>query len=225
MVEALRARGVRTIAHVRPESSALAGWRERFHGLGAEVDETPWEARAIAATLRQSRPDLVFALLGTTRARAGREGLRSPYEAIDYGLSAQLLQGAIAARSAPRFIYLSAMGADEDARSAYLAVRGRLERELQESELPYLIARPAFVTGSDREERRPMERVGAVVSDALLAVVARLGGARLRAQFASLTGAQLARGLVTLALDAPKGRAEVDAAALRRAASADGVRS
>ena len=223
MVEALRARGVRTIAHVRPESSELAAWRERFDGLGAETDETPWDAAAISATLRKSRPDLVFALLGTTRARASREGLASPYEAIDYGLTAQLLHGAIATGNAPRFIYLSAMGADEGARSAYLAVRGRLEGELQESGLPYLIARPAFVTGSDRDERRPMERVGAVVSDALLAVVARLGGSRLRAQFASLTGEQLARGLVTLALREPKGRSEADAAALRRAASDGGT--
>ena len=70
-----------------------------------------------------------------------------------------------------------------------------------------------------------MERVAAVVSDGLLAVVARLGGARLRAQFASLTGEQLALGLVTLALSEPHGRAEVNAAALRRAASSERVRS
>lgn len=210
---------------MRPGSTALAGWRERFHGLGAEVDETPWDADAIAATLRRLRPDHVFALLGTTRTRAGREGLASPYEAIDYGLTAQLLHGAIAAGSTPGFIYLSAMGADEGARSAYLAVRGRLERELRESELPYLIARPAFVTGNDRDERRPMERAGAVVSDALLAVIARLGGARLQAQFASLTGEQLARGLVALALSEPRGRTEADAATLRRAASSEGMGS
>lgn len=210
---------------MRPGSPALDGWRERFRGLGAEVDETAWEADAIAATLRRLRPTIVFALLGTTRARAEREGLAAPYEAIDYGLTAQLLGGAMTAGSAPRFIYLSAMGADEDARSPYLAVRGRLAGELRESGLPYLIALPAFVTGADREERRPMERVAAVVSDGLLAVVARLGGARLRAQFASLTGEQLALGLVTLALSEPHGRAEVNAAALRRAASSEGVRS
>lgn len=216
---------MRTVAHVRPGSPALDGWRERLRGLGAEVDETAWEADAIAATLRRLRPTIVFALLGTTRARAEREGLAAPYEAIDYGLTAQLLGGAMTAGSAPRFIYLSAMGADEDARSPYLAVRGRLAGELRESGLPYLIALPAFVTGADREERRPMERVAAVVSDGLLAVVARLGGARLRAQFASLTGEQLALGLVTLALSEPHGRAEVNAAALRRAASSEGVRS
>lgn len=126
--------------------------------------------------------------------------------------------GARDAGSTPRFSYLSAMGADPRTRNPYLSVRGRLERELAESGLPFLIARPAFVTGADRDERRPTERVAAVVLDGALALVAALGGGGFRARYASLTGRVLAQGMVALALHDRHGRVEADAAVLRSAA-------
>ena len=206
-----------TIAHVRPGASTLAEWRSRFGALGAEVDTTPWTAAAMGARLRALRPDHVFALLGTTRSRAARERLAAPYEAVDYGLTALLLAGARDAECTPCFSYLSAIGADAGARNPYLAVRGRLEQELVESGLPFLIARPAFVTGADRDERRPTERVAAVVLDGALALVAALGGGGLRARYASLTGRALAQGMVALALAHRHGRVVADAAVLRAA--------
>lgn len=217
VVATLRAHGVPVLAHVRPDSASAAEWRARFEALGAEVDETPWDATALEARLAFRQPGAVFALLGTTRTRAKREGIADAYETIDYGLTAMLLRAASAAGNAPRFIYLSALGAREDTRNAYLAARGKLERELRASPLPYLIVRPAFITGSDREESRPMERIASPIIDAVLAVVGALGGGTMRDRYGSLSAAELAQGMVTLGLHERDGRREVDAADIRAA--------
>lgn len=219
VVAALRVAGVRTVAHVRPGSASAATLSARFVSQGAEVDASPWEPAAITATLRALRPDYVFALLGTTRRRAVAEGIPDAYERIDYGLTRQLLDASVASGSAPRFAYLSAMGAAETSGNRYLQVRGRLERELREGPLPWLIAQPVFVTGSDREEFRLGERAFAVMTDALLGAMRAVGFAALRDRYASLTGAQLARGLVALALSDREGRRVADARALRAAGS------
>jgi uncharacterized protein YbjT (DUF2867 family) len=217
VVAALRARGVTTIAHVRPGSSTAATWRARFAALGAHVDESPWDAASIRAALATYRPTHVFALLGTTRKRAAREGLTNAYEQVDYGLSAMLLEGCVRAGHAPRFVYLSAMGVREDTSNAYLRVRARLERELKASALPYLIVRPAFITGSDREESRPAERAAAIVIDGVLGAAAMLGARNIRDRYASLTGRALAEGMTVLALSSRDARADADVAALRAA--------
>jgi uncharacterized protein YbjT (DUF2867 family) len=219
VVAALRRRGVETIAHVRADSRDRERWTTRFAALGAQVDHTAWTADAMAHMLAARRPSVVFALLGTTRARAGREGVADPYETIDYGLTEMLRAGAVAAGHAPLFVYLSAYGATEQGGNRYLLVRGRMERQLREGPLPFLIAQPLFITGSDRDEGRLAERVGSVLMDGVLGAVAALGGTRWRDRFASMTGATLAEGLVALALADLKQRATADAATLRSAAT------
>lgn len=220
VVEALRARGARVVAHLRPGSSDAAGWRERWGALGAEVSEVPWSDDAMRAELARLRPDHVFALLGTTRRRAAAEGLASPYERIDYGLTAMLRAAAEACGSAPRFHYLSAIGATESTRNPYVRVRGRMERELRAGTLPWLIARPAFVSGPDRAEFRLAERLGAVVSDAVLDGLAAIGLRGPRERWGSLTGRELGAAMAQLALVSRDGRAVADVAALRAAARA-----
>jgi uncharacterized protein YbjT (DUF2867 family) len=175
----------------------------------------------MARTMARVRPEIVFALLGTTRARAARDeratGVAAGYEAVDYGLSARLLHAVLAAGIAPRFVYLSSIGAREGSRNPYLAVRGRFERELRESGLPYLIVQPSFISGSDRDERRIAERVASVAMDALLRAAAALGAHVVHDRWATLSGDALAAGMVRLALDAPDGRVIADAADVRRA--------
>lgn len=217
VVAALARHGVQTVAHVRPGSADLVRWRERFRALGATVDETPWELQAMRATVAARRPSLVFALLGTTRSRAAREGLTDAYEKIDYGLSALLLDAARHAGSLPRFVYLSALGVNDRSKNPYLAARARLERELGASGLTSLIVRPAFVTGPDREERRVPERVLGAAVDGVLAVVGAAGASALRDRWSSLTGAELAEGMVRIALSTREGRLVVDPADIRRA--------
>jgi nucleoside-diphosphate-sugar epimerase len=226
VTERLAREGLRAVAHVRPDSPALGAWTARFAAAGAEVDATPWTDE-MARTMARLRPDLVFALLGTTRSRAARDeratGKAAGYEAVDYGLSALLLQAVRAAGVRPRFVYLSSMGASERSGNPYLAVRGRFERELQEGGLPYLIVRPSFISGSDRDERRVVERVASVAADALLDVLALVGAGGVRDRWATLTGYSLAAGMVRLALLHPEARATADAADIRRAARAAGA--
>ena len=205
VVEALCRRGERVIAHVRPDSPRLAMWRERFATLGAEVDTTPFERDAMRATLSGVSPDLVFALLGTTRARARRSGdPGETHEAIDYGLTSLLLDATARAAASieppPRFVYLSSIGAGPKS-GAYLRARWKIESELAESGLPSVIARPSFITGSDRDESRPGERFAARLINGAAAVVGALGARRARGRWRSITGPELAEGLVAAALD------------------------
>jgi uncharacterized protein YbjT (DUF2867 family) len=218
VVRVLVGRGVRAIAHVRPDSPRREERARRLEALGAEVDGTPWDRAALTARLAALRPAAVFALLGTTRARgreAAQRGAVETYETVDYGLSRLLLDAAAGSGARPRFVYLSAAGVREGTPSAYLAVRARLERELRESGLPYTIARPAFVTGPDREEARPLERLAARAADGALGLAARLGAPALRARWGSMTGAELAAGLVRLAFDPAAADRVVETADLR----------
>ena len=194
LINELRGRGIRTVAHVRPDSSRLQEWRTRFEAAGAVVDLTPWNEDALAATLARVTPDAVFALLGTTRARMRRAGGHDSYESVDYGLTAMLLRAV--RRSAPnaRFVYLSSAGVSASARGEYLRVRWRLEQELRSSGLAWTIVRPAFITG-DREEPRPLERVAGAAIDGLLRVAGALGARTLRDRYASMNARTLARGL------------------------------
>ena len=197
----LAQRGIRTFAHLRPDSARLQLWQERLRALGAEVDTTAWEEAAMTATLRRLKPALVFALLGTTRARmkalarAGQDPQAQSYEAVDYGLTALLLRAAKASGARPRFIYLSAAGVSPKSRSPYYRVRAKLEEELKGSGLPYVIARPSFISGPGRDEPRTGERIGSALIDASLAVAGALGAKRLQARYASTTNTVLAEAL------------------------------
>lgn len=203
VVDALRARGCAVVAHVRPKSRQLTEWTTRFEGSGAIVDATPWELEAMTASLREHQPSVVFALLGTTRKRAKGEGMgaREAYERIDYGLSRMLLDACVAAAPSARFVYLSSAGVSEGSANPYLQARERVEAALRESGLAFTIARPSFITGSDRDEVRPAERVGALVGDGFLGVLGAVGAKRLRDRFRSTDSTELAAALVRHALD------------------------
>ncbi|HEY0989519.1 MAG TPA: NAD(P)H-binding protein, partial [Kofleriaceae bacterium] len=128
VVRLLCARGARTVAHVRPDSRSLDDWRNKLDALGAAVDTTPWEVAALAARFRVVEPAQIYVLIGTTRSRAKSDGVTGDiYEAIDVGLTRIAVHAASASERRPRIVYLSSVGADPAARSAYLAARGRAE--------------------------------------------------------------------------------------------------
>src|SRR5690349_17348861 len=107
VVRALVGRGVRAVAHVRPDSSRVDAWRARFEAAGAAVDTTAWADAAMTDTLSALQPTHVFSLLGTTRARrraSASRGKAESYESIDYGLTALLIRAAVASGSKPRFV-------------------------------------------------------------------------------------------------------------------------
>lgn len=204
VVAALRRRGHLTWAHVRPDSRGLEQWTTFFAEQGAGVEAAPWTPEAIGASLARIRPTHVWSLLGTTRARADRDtgsAVPETYEAVDYGLSKCLLDASVAAGSRPVFVYLSAQGVRERGGNAYLDVRRRMEQAARASGLPYVLARPAFITGADRLDKRPMERIYAVAIDIALGPVAAFGLRGVIDRWRSITGPNLGEGLVRLVAD------------------------
>jgi len=217
VVPLLVERGVRTVAHVRPDSPNADGWRERFEAAGAAVDNTPWGDGAMTQTLLALQPTHVFSLLGTTRARrraAAARGSAESYESVDYGLTALLIRAAVASGSRPRFVYLSSLGVREHATNPYLVARWRAESLLRASGLPFTIARPSFITGPGRDESRPLERVGAAAGNVAGLLLRVVGANRLGSSFRSMTGRELAEGLVRHAFDASAENTIVGAAEL-----------
>lgn len=202
VVRALRARGIPTVAHLRPDSPRLAELSAEWSKLGASTDCTPWEAPAIRERVVALKPRAVFSLLGTTRQRekADRaQGKDSSYAAVDVAMSLMALEGARNAETSPRFVYLSALGTGPNARGAYYAARWTVEQAVVASGLPYIIARPAII-GGDRPESRVGERLALVVTDGLLGGLAALGIRGPAARWGSRTGEVLGSSLVRLAL-------------------------
>ncbi len=201
VVANLARRNLECIAHIRPQSSSAARLQPRFESLGAQVDCVGWESDALSESLRTHRPSHVFCLVGTTRKQAGNEGMSDNiYERIDLRLTSMLIEAAKNSEQNPHFIYLSSIGAKSGAKSKYLQARGRAEEQIQESGLPYIIARPSFITGSDRDEARPLERVSASLSDGALALASLFGAKKLKTKYRSTSGTELAQRLVELGL-------------------------
>lgn len=205
VIRELGRRGIETMAHIRPDSPRIDEWRTYFSRLGAKPDATPWSGAAMTETIGRLEPQLVFALLGTTRAR-GRAARRAggaveTYDTVDYGLTSLLISAVRDAAPSARFVYLSSIGVRDNSRNSYLQARAKVERELRSSGLAWVIARPSIISGPDRDERRPAERMAALVADGLLRFAAVLGARSLRRRFGSTTNAELGRALVRLGLD------------------------
>jgi len=214
VVRQLCVRGTKAFAHVRPDSSKVAEWRTTFGELGAEVDTTAWDAAALAARWRELAPAQIYVCIGTTRNKAKSDNVQGDiYEAVDLGLTKLAVDGARGSETKPRIVYLSSVGADANARSAYLRARGKAEDVVKNSGLPWVIARPSIITG-DRDDSRFGEKAAGVVGDGLLAVVGAFGGKQLRARYRSTTPDVLASALIRIG-EAPEHDTIVDGADLR----------
>ncbi len=231
LVKTLREKGLAVAAHIRPDSPVGEKWAARFTEWGAAVDRTPWDEAALTAGLAVWRPTVIFAVLGSTRvrrkahAKAGGDPARADYQGVEYGLTVRLLRAALAAGIAPLFVYLSALGVKPTLTKGYFGARAKAEAEIKASGLPYLIARPSFISGPDREESRPDERLGALTIDGLLALAGALGATRLRDRYRSLTGDQLARALVNAALMPGAKNRTLETDALRELIGVEGENS
>ena len=214
VVRQLCVRATPAIAHVRPDSTKLDEWRAKLTELGAEVDTTPWDAGKLAQTLRARKAAQLYICIGTTRTKAKSDRVEGDiYEQVDLGLTRLAVDAARASEVKPRLVYLSSVGADPGARSAYLRARGKAEAIVRESGLPWVIARPSFITG-DRDESRLGEKSAAVIGDGLLAVAGVFGGKSLRARYRSTTPDVLASALIRLGESAEHDRV-VDGSDLR----------
>ncbi len=209
VVRRLCERQVTTLAHIRPASARLHEWSERFASMGATAAAVPWNEDELSAYLGQQGPSHVFYLLGTTRARAKQEQVEGDiYEAVDYRLASMVVRVCRGLERPPRVVYLSSVGAARHSRSAYLRARGRVEDELTASGLSFVSARPAVITGNDRDEDRPLERLSAKVGDGALSLVGLLGAKELQQKYLSTSATRLADALVELAFSGHEGPAE-----------------
>jgi uncharacterized protein YbjT (DUF2867 family) len=214
VVRQLCVRGEHPLAHIRPDSKSLDEWRKKLGELGADVDTTAWDVAAMAQTIRNRRPAQVYILIGTTRGKAKSDAISGNiYEAIDLGLTQIAVDAARASEVKPRVVYLSSVGADPGARSAYLNARGRAELVVTQSGLPWVIARPSIITG-EREDGRLGERSAAVIGDGLLAAASVFGGKKLRQKYRSTTPDILASALIRFA-EAPEHDRIIDGVDLR----------
>ena len=196
--------GVETHAHIRPDSEHLDAWHKRFIELGAQVDTTPWDAQALTDRLTELGPNAVFGCLGTTKRRIARdadEGKTSSYAVVDYGMTVMLHSAAEACGTNPRFVYGSSAGSKPGGKGSYLGARWAVEQVLINSSLPYTIARPCFITGPDRDEDRPAERIGAMVSDRVLSLIGAFGAKGLQERYRSTTNTILGAALSRLAFE------------------------
>lgn len=215
LVAHARREGNETHAHFRPNSPRAQRLLPQFEALQASCHSVAWTAPTIAELIHSVAPTHVFCLLGTTKKKAAASGEDASYASVDVGMTLMVLEAVATSSEPARFIYLSAAGVNAKARGAYLKARWEVEHVIRQRLSNWVIARPSFITGPDRAESRPGERVGALVSDGLLGFAGAMGFRGLQEQWGSLRGTELASGLVHHAMASERDSRTVDSADLR----------
>ena len=106
------------------------------------------------------RVDAVVCALGTTIAKAGS---KAAFYRVDHDHPLRAAQLA-RANGAHSYALNSSLGADAESRVVYARTKGELERDLQALGYPSLtFVRPGLI-GGEREESRPAEQIGVMVS-------------------------------------------------------------
>jgi len=191
------------LAHVRPGSRQGEALARLCEGSSVRVCEIPWELDAITEVLVTHKVSTVFALIGVTRAGAKSEARRTGeqvnYDTVDYGLTRMLVAASVQSGRRPTFVYLSSKGVSERAPGAYLQARWKAEQALVHSNLPYIIARPSFISGADRAESRPMERIAARMTRILGGSLSAIGVSGPLEKYGPMSADELAHALGTLA--------------------------
>jgi uncharacterized protein YbjT (DUF2867 family) len=153
----------------------------------------------------------VFCCLGTTMKQAGSQ---DAFRKVDFTYVVELARMAERHR-ATQLLVVTALGADVRSRVFYSRVKGETEAALRRLQLDaVLIFRPSFLLGA-RAERRPAEWLAAglspLVSWALVGPLARYRPIRARA---------VARAMVRVAGEAPRGAHVYESNEIRRLATA-----
>jgi len=208
--------GFEVKAHIRPNSSKRRELRAEFEALGAQVGEVPWEEDRLVQLIREFQPECCISVLGTTKRRGRKSGGKDSYESVDRDLTLLLHKTLLAEAPQCRLVFLSSLGTSAGKRNGYLGARARVEEALSSAALPYVIVRPSFITGPDREESRPLERIFALISDAGLSIAGSLGATRMKEKFASTDASGLARALLSACVDPNLERQILEGSALRR---------
>ena len=169
------------------------------------ADPDSW-GDAIAA----ANADALVCALGTTWAKAGKD--EAAFRAVDQDLVLACGRAAKAA-GIRQMIAVSSVGADPMAKNFYLKVKGETEQALGKLGLTRLdVLRPGLLRGL-REESRPAERLGMIVSP--LADLLMNGGYR---KYRSIRSETVVQAIVGLTREAMAGRFVFEHDAILRAA-------
>jgi nucleoside-diphosphate-sugar epimerase len=220
LVPVLAEAGCRVVAHIRPGSPREAECRARWGPLGVEFLVCPLTTAALQPELATLAPDVVYALLGITRAgarrEAGRTGHQPTYAEVDTGMTLAVLEALSQTRPQACFVYLSSLGVgDREPANAYLRARWEVEQRLRAGSQPWVIVRPSFISGPDRAESRPMERLGASLTATLTGALRGVGIHGPWRQWAPMRAEELASALARLARDPALHHRVLEAADLR----------
>ena len=131
--------------------------------------------------------------LGTTMKKAGS---KEAFAAVDRDAVVAFGQAA-RQRGADRFLLVSSIGADVDARTFYLRVKGEAEQALAKLGYPQLtVLRPSFIDDEGtRADDRLGERLGLPIARAVFSVIGKTH------RYAPVSASTIARALVKLAFD------------------------
>jgi uncharacterized protein YbjT (DUF2867 family) len=122
-------------------------------------------------------PDAAFCCLGTTIKKAGSP---EAFRGVDHGAVLGFAKAALA-RGARVFLHVTALGADAGSRALYNRVKGEVEEAVAELGFESVYTfRPSILDG-EREESRPLERVGLAVGRALAPLLGKYRPTRARA--------------------------------------------
>jgi len=153
----------------------------------------------------------VFCCLGTTMKQAGSP---EAFRAVDYTYVVELARVAVRHR-ASQFLVVTAIGADPRSRILYSRVKGEAEEGLRRLQFEGIqIFRPSLLVGA-RAETRPAERVAGLLSP--LVAWAFVGPL---ARYRPIKAEAVARAMVRVAREAPKGTHVYESADIRRRARA-----
>lgn len=102
------------------------------------------------------KADVVYCAVGTTKAKTPDPQI---YEKIDYGIPVEAAR--LARRNnTPRFVVISALGANPDSKVLYNRLKGKMEQEVLAEKIPHTyILRPSLISGK-REDKRLGENMG-----------------------------------------------------------------
>ena len=149
----------------------------------------------------------VFCCLGTTMKQAGSP---EAFRTVDYTYVVELARVAVRHR-ASQYLVVTALGADPRSRIFYSRVKGEAEEALRRLQFDGIqIFRPSWLVGA-RARTRPAERVAGILSPLLAwTFVGPL------ARYRPIKAEAVARALVRVALEAPRGTHRYQSDEIRR---------
>jgi len=149
----------------------------------------------------------VFCCLGTTMKQAGSP---DAFRKVDFTYVVELARVAVRHR-ASQFLVVTAVGADRQSRILYSRVKGEAEEALRRLQFEGLqIFRPSLIVGA-RAQSRPTERVAWLFS--LLVAWALVGPL---SRYRPLKATAVARAMVRVAREAPRGTHVYESKEIRR---------